>query len=94
MLRATWMAQEILTTFADDISEVALRPGTGGVFEVWVGDQMIWERKRDGGFPSAKILKNKVRDAASPGKTLGKHLQDSDVSPQAQLDEGDSKDLT
>ncbi len=33
MLRATWYAQELLSTFAEEIGEIALRPGTGGVFE-------------------------------------------------------------
>jgi selenoprotein W-related protein len=28
------MAQELLTTFQDEIGEVALIPGTGGVLEV------------------------------------------------------------
>jgi len=34
LLRAAWMAQELLTTFEAEIGEVALRPGHGGVFEV------------------------------------------------------------
>ena len=38
LLRATWTAQELLTTFDGELAEVALRPGTGGVFEVRVGD--------------------------------------------------------
>ena len=36
MLRAAWMAQELLTTFADELGEVALVPGTGGVFQIRV----------------------------------------------------------
>ena len=34
LLRAGWMAQELLTTFQEELGEVALMPGTGGVFEV------------------------------------------------------------
>ena len=34
MLRAAWMAQELLTTFEDEIGGVTLIPGTGGVFTV------------------------------------------------------------
>ncbi|MBY6212583.1 SelT/SelW/SelH family protein [Microbulbifer agarilyticus] len=71
MLRATWMAQELLYTFAEDLDQVALRPGSGGVFEIHVGDQLIWERKRDGGFPGAKELKQKVRDVLFPERDLG-----------------------
>jgi len=71
MLRAAWLAQEILTTFAGEVGEVALVPGTGGVFEVRAGDDLVWERKRDGGFPQPKELKQRIRDAAFPGKDLG-----------------------
>lgn len=71
MLRATWMAQELLYTFADDLQQVALQPGSGGVFEIYVGDQLIWERVRDGGFPSPKELKRRVRDLLFPQRDLG-----------------------
>ena len=74
-LRAAWMAQELLSSFSAEILEVALRPGQGGVFEIWVDDQLVWERKRDGGFPGAKELKQKVRDAACPEKSLGAHTE-------------------
>lgn len=71
MLRATWMAQELLYTFAEDLEQVALKPGSGGVFEIHVGDRLIWERKRDGGFPGPKELKQKVRDVLFPERDLG-----------------------
>lgn len=29
LLRAAWLAQELLSTFADDLGRVALEPGTG-----------------------------------------------------------------
>ena len=32
LLRAAWMAQELLSTFETDIAEVTLRPGLGGLF--------------------------------------------------------------
>ena len=31
LLRAAWMAQELLTTFAADLGEVALQPGGRGL---------------------------------------------------------------
>jgi selenoprotein W-related protein len=74
LLRAGWMAQELLTTFKDEIGEVALIPGTGGIFEIRVGDALVWERKRDGGFPDVKALKQRVRDEIAPGRDLG-HLE-------------------
>ncbi|MAU96851.1 MAG: SelT/selW/selH domain protein [Fulvimarina sp.] len=71
LLRAAWMAQELLSTFATDLGEVALVPGTGGVFEIRYEGDLIWERKADGGFPEAKVLKQRVRDRLDPGRDLG-----------------------
>jgi selenoprotein W-related protein len=71
LLRAAWMAQELLTTFQDEIGELALVPGTGGVFEVRVGDEVIWSRAEQGRFPDIKELKQLVRDRIAPAKDLG-----------------------
>jgi selenoprotein W-related protein len=71
LLRAGWMAQELLQTFGQDIGEVALVPGTGGHFEITLDGETIWERKRDGGFPEAKVLKQIVRDRVWPERDLG-----------------------
>jgi selenoprotein W-related protein len=71
LLRAAWMAQELLSTFGPDLGEVALVPGTGGVFEIGYDGETIWERKADGGFPEAKILKQRVRDRLDPTRDLG-----------------------
>jgi selenoprotein W-related protein len=71
LLRAAWMAQELLSTFGTDLAEVALVPGTGGVFEITVDGRMIWDRRTDGGFPEAKVLKQRVRDAVWPDRDLG-----------------------
>ena len=71
LLRAAWLAQELLTTFQDDLGEVALVPGESGVFRVRVGDALLWCRTRDGGFPQPKELKQRVRDRVAPGRDLG-----------------------
>jgi len=71
MLRASWMAQELLSTFAFELGEVALRPGTGGIFEVYVGEERIWSRKEQGRFPDIKELKQLVRDHVAPERDLG-----------------------
>ncbi|RPD99306.1 SelT/SelW/SelH family protein [Candidatus Pantoea deserta] len=73
LLRAAWMAQELLHTFASDLEAVTLKPGTGGVFVITIGNETIWERKRDGGFPDAAALKQRVRDVCFPDRSLG-HL--------------------
>lgn len=71
MLRAAWMAQELLSTFEQELGGVTLRPGEGGVFEIAVEGRRVWSRADDGGFPEIKILKQRVRDEISPGKSLG-----------------------
>jgi len=72
LLRAAWMAQELLTTFEHELAEVALKPDRkGGVFIVRLNDHVIWDRKQHGGFPELKILKQKVRDRIAPDKSLG-----------------------
>lgn len=71
MLRAAWMAQELLSTFGQDIGEVTLVPGTGGVFTVACDGGTIWDRVADGGFPEAKVLKQRVRDKVWPERNLG-----------------------
>ena len=65
------MAQELLSTFANDLEEVALAPATGGQFRIELDGDEIWERKRDGGFPDVKTLKQRVRDRLDPHRDLG-----------------------
>ena len=71
LLRAAWMAQELLTTFADELGEVALVPGHGGVFEVRATGKLVWSRQAMGRFPDIKELKQHVRDVIAPDKDLG-----------------------
>ncbi len=71
LLRAAWMAQELLSTFAEDLGEVALTPGTGGVFTIECAGELLWDRRRDGGFPDVRTLKQRVRDRIDPERRLG-----------------------
>ena len=71
-LRAGWMAQELLTTFAEEIGTLALTPdASGGVFEVRVDGEIVWSRKEQGRFPDIKELKQLVRDRIAPDRSLG-----------------------
>ncbi len=71
LLRAAWMAQELLTTFEKELGEVALIPGTGGIFEVRLEGKLIFSREQQRRFPESKELKQLVRDRIAPDKDLG-----------------------
>ena len=73
LLRSGWMAQELLSTFGAELGGVTLVPGTGGVFEIRVDGNVVWDRRTDDGFPDVKALKQRVRDAFAPDRDLG-HL--------------------
>jgi selenoprotein W-related protein len=70
LLRAAWVAQELLTTFQRELGEVALVPGVGGVFEVRLGEETLWSRGAQG-LPDLAELKRLVRDRVAPGRDLG-----------------------
>ena len=72
MLRAAYFAQELLATFTGDVHGVTLQPSeTNGTFRISIGGTEIFDRKKSGGFPEVKELKQLVRDKVNPGKSLG-----------------------
>ncbi|MCC9166366.1 SelT/SelW/SelH family protein [Pontibacter harenae] len=72
MLRAAYMAQELLTTFSEDVYGVLIQPSeVNGRYNVRVNDEQVFDRKREGRFPEIKELKQLVRDKVSPEKSLG-----------------------
>lgn len=71
LLRAAWLAQELLTTFVDELAEVALVPGKGGVFVVRLDGDVLFSRQAASRFPEAKEVKQLVRDRVAPGRDLG-----------------------
>ncbi len=71
LLRAGWMAQELLSTFSTDLASVSLVPGTQGIYQIKVDDALIWDRKIDGGFPDAAELKRRLRDRCFPDRAMG-----------------------
>ena len=71
LLRAAWLAQELLTTFDADLNAVSLMPGTGGVFEVRLNGATLFSRKTEGRFPESKELKQLIRDVIAPERDLG-----------------------
>lgn len=71
LLRAAWVAEELLTTFEAEIEEVALIPSRGGIFEVRANGQTVWSLRGERRFPEPKELKQRVRDQVAPGRVLG-----------------------
>ncbi len=72
LLRAAYMAQELLTTFEDDLYGVLLHPSEiSGRYTIFLNDEVLFDRKREGRFPEIKELKQLVRDQVSPEKDLG-----------------------
>lgn len=72
LLRATYMAAELLSTFVDELGGVMLKPaGTAGEFRISIDGEELIDRKADGGFPEITALKRLVRDRIAPQKPLG-----------------------
>ena len=72
LLSAAYMAQEFLTTFADELKSVNLQPSeTSGAYIISINNEILFDRKSDGHFPEIKELKQLVRDKVAPGKSLG-----------------------
>ena len=72
LLRAAYMAQELLTTFENDLYGVILHPSeTAGKNNIRLEDTILFDRKEQGRFPEIKELKQLVRDVVCPDKDLG-----------------------
>ena len=79
LLRAAWYAQELLSTFENDLGGVTLVPGIDGIFRISCDGKVLWDRKEQGRFPEAKEIKRILRDRVEPDRDLG-HI-DRPASP-------------
>jgi selenoprotein W-related protein len=61
------MAQEILSTFKDDISGLTLIPGSGGVFRVRIDGAVVFSNKDEGRFPDTREIRDAVRASLGLG---------------------------
>lgn len=79
LLRAAYVAQELVSTFCEEIHAITLlpsrRPAKGGAFLVAIDGITVWDRFEEGRFPETKELKQLVRDVLNPSKDLG-HIDD------------------
>ena len=72
LMRAAYMAQELLTTFSDDLKGVLLLPSEiPGRYSISINDEIIFDRKKEGHFPEVTALKQQVRNVVNPTKNLG-----------------------
>jgi selenoprotein W-related protein len=71
LLRAAWMAEELLTTFGAELGEVALRPGSGGIFEVALDGAVISTNRDHAPMPEPVDVKRAIRDRISPSRKIG-----------------------
>lgn len=71
LLRAAWLAQELLTTFEEDLKEVALQPASGGIFEITLDGEIIATNRDTKRMPESGEVKRLVRDRIAPDRTIG-----------------------
>ncbi len=71
MLRAAYLAQELLTTFEKELGEVALVPSSGGIFEVTLDGETLASNRETNHMPEAGEVKRLLRDRIAPGRTIG-----------------------
>ncbi len=65
------MAQELLTSFEHDLSEVALVPASGGIFEVTLDGETLATNRETKSIPDAGEVKRLLRDRIAPERRIG-----------------------
>ncbi len=71
MLRAAYLAQELLTSFEKELGEVALIPGSGGIFEVTLDGETLASNRESKRMPEAGEVKRLLRDRIAPERSIG-----------------------
>jgi selenoprotein W-related protein len=70
LLRAAWVAQELLAAFEDRVGALVLIPGRGGIFEVRLDGEVLYSRAAHGEL-DLTLLKRALRDRIAPGVRIG-----------------------
>jgi selenoprotein W-related protein len=70
-LRASWFAQELLSSFEGAIDEVALKPGSGGIFEIRLEGDVLATNRDGRPMPDASEVKRLLRDRIAPERRIG-----------------------
>lgn len=53
----------LLEEFGQDVESVTLRPGHGGVFEIRVEGETVWDKDTHGGHLDLNLIKDTIRSA-------------------------------
>lgn len=69
--RATWVAQELLHTYADFVAGLNLVPDHGGIFTVSVNGEPIFSNKEAGRFPEPRELKEAINRFLEAAEVAG-----------------------
>ena len=60
--RAVGLARKILNEFKNEIKEVSLMPGMGGVYEISFEDKIIHSKKETGEYPENDDIISALRE--------------------------------
>ncbi|MBV6647152.1 MAG: Rdx family protein [Cyclobacteriaceae bacterium] len=71
MHRATWMTQELFTTFQEELDSITLKQGTGGIYDIYLNQELLFSRKKEERFPEITEIKRLIRDHIAPDRSLG-----------------------
>jgi selenoprotein W-related protein len=72
MMRSSWIGQELIQTFEDQLPQITLSPSSeAGIFKIYCDKHLIWDRKIDQNALDIKVIKQRVRDRIAPDKELG-----------------------
>jgi selenoprotein W-related protein len=80
--RATWVAQELLSTFQGHTATLCLEPSRGGVFDVLVDGEVVFSKHAEGRYPGLRELKEAIARYVDEGVWAPKHAphQATDVA--------------
>lgn len=71
LLRAAWLAQELLSSFRERLAAVTLLPGSGGIFDVRLDGEVLHSKWESAEFPEPRVLKRAIRDRIAPDMRIG-----------------------
>jgi selenoprotein W-related protein len=77
LARATWIAQELLTTFQDYTQSLELVPGRGGTLDITVNGKVVFSKHDSGRYPEMRELKESIAAYLDDGAWRPAHAPQS-----------------